>query len=255
MASSSISVRYFFSNLSLLFAVMFMMFAWPSSAVAAPEDDLRVMFKSEKSLGQPVGIMGTVTNSSARNYECVDLVFRLVYKNEATGPAEQRVRVLNTGAGSVIEYSAPLQQPAGFGLKGIEICAQEKGPAPVPQQASRDCVIKGTVRSETNFIGIDDTGQRQSIEKVFLLASNGKLVAEGPLWPEVKKVNDHRNNRSYESRDYDFARLPEGKAYTLRLGSEWIVEPLAISFSCPDERGRHEFKVAPFEHKGNRLGG
>lgn len=259
MASYSNSIRYF-STCSMVFlpliAVAFLMSVWPPSAAAAAfEDDLSVMFKDDKSLPEPGGIAGTVTNSSARNYECVDLVFRLVYKNGATGPAEQRVRVRNADARSVTEYSAPLQQRAGFGLKGIEMCAAVIDPPPVPQQASRDCVIKGTVRSETNFIGIDDRGQRQRIDKVYLLASNGNLVAEGPLWPEIKKVHDHRNNRSYESRDYDFARLPEGEAYTLRLGSEWITEPSAISFTCPDELGRHEFQIGPFEHNGNRLGG
>lgn len=239
-----------------LIAATVVMSAWaPPATSASPGDDLSVTFKRDSSLPAPGGITGTITNNSAQNYECVELVFRLVYHKGAKGPAEQRVRVYNASARSVTEYSAPLQQPVGFGLSGIEVCSEDVATPPVPQQASRDCVIKGTVRSETHFIGIDDLGKRQSIEKVYLLASNGKLVAEGPLWPEIKKVHDQRTNRSYESRDYDFARLPEGKAYTLRLGSEWISKPSAFSFSCPDERGRHEFEVKPFEHTGNRLGG
>ncbi len=254
--SSTVLCASAHSKVFPLIAATVMMSSWaPLATYAAPADDLRVIFKRDSSLPAPGGIAGTVTNNSAQSYECVDLVFRLVYHKGARGPAEQRIRVFNAGARSVTKYSAPLQQPVDFGLSGIEVCSEDITTPPATQQASRDCIINGTVRSETNFIGIDDLGKRQSIDKVYLLSANGKLVAEGPLWPDIQKVHDRRTNRSYESRDYDFARLPEGKAYTLRLGSEWIAEPSAISFSCPDERGQHEFEVRPFEHKGNRLGG
>jgi hypothetical protein len=45
------------------------------TAFAAPEDDLAVMFRGDRSLPPPGGIAGTVTNKSTNHYECVDLVF------------------------------------------------------------------------------------------------------------------------------------------------------------------------------------
>jgi hypothetical protein len=226
------------------------------AAIAGPDDDLKVMFRGDKSLPPPGGIAGTVTNSSAQHYACVDLVFRLMYKGGSSdGPAEQRVRVENLSPRSVTNYSAPLQSKAGFGLEGIEICSSKPAgdpPKPSPQQ---DCTVTGQVTSTMSFEGIGDTGHSEQIEKVFLLTPDGKLVSEEFLSERTTHVRDHRNGKTYDSREFSFARLPANLSYVVQLSNAWKTTPAKLTFSCPDSQGRYEFGIGPLEHSGNRLGG
>lgn len=226
------------------------------TATAGPGDDLGVMFRGDKSLPPPGGIAGTVTNKSAQSYRCVDLVFRLSYKDGASGPAEQRVRVQNLSPRAVKNYSAPLQSKAGFGLQRIETCTSVSGGTP-PMQANtdRDCTIKGRVTSTMGFEGIGDRGQREKIERVFLLTPDGKLVSEEPLSDRTAHVRDHRNGKIYDSREFDFARIPANHSYVVQLSNAWKTAPSRITVRCPNPQGRYEFGIAPLAHTGNNLGG
>ncbi len=221
------------------------LYVFCSAAFAAPEDDLRVMFRSDNSLPPPGGIAGTITNSSAQHYDCVDLVFRLIYKKGASGsPTEQRVRVESVSPRSVTKYAVPLQSKAGFGLQGIEICASEPGgDLPVPRP-KRDCTVTGQVTSTMNFVGIGDRGQTEKIEKVFLLTPDGKLVSED----FISKSTNH-------VREFSFSRLPANLSYVVQLSYAWKTTPPKLTFRCPDSRGRYEFRIGPLKHIGNRLGG
>jgi hypothetical protein len=226
------------------------------AAMAAAEDDLKVMFRGDRDLPPPGGIAGTVTNSSARQYDCIDIVFRLVYKGGAgDGPAEQRVRLENLSPRSVTNYSAPLQSKAGFGLQGIELCSAQAGENPPQPSPQKDCTVTGQVRSTMSFEGIGDTGHSEKIERVFLLTPDGKLVSEEPLSARTTQVNDHRTGETFDSREFSFARLPANLSYVVQLSNAWKTTPAKLTFRCPDSQGRHEFGIGPLEHIGNRLGG
>jgi hypothetical protein len=224
-------------------------------AIAGPEDDLGVMFRGDKNLPPPGGIAGTVTNKSAQDYPCVDLVFRLIYKGGASGPIEQRVRVQNLSPRAVKNYSAPLQSKAGFALQRIETCTSVSAGTPPNPNPERDCTIKGSVTSTLGFEGIGDTGQREKIERVFLLTPDGKKVSEEPLSNITNHVTDHRNGKTYDSRAFDFVRVPANHSYVVQLSNAWKTAPSSLTVRCPDPQGRYEFEIAPLEHTGNRLGG
>jgi hypothetical protein len=213
------------------------------------------MFRGDKSLPPPGGITGTVTNKSAQYYRCVDLVFRLIYKGGASGPAEQRVRVQNLSPRAVKNYSAPLQSKAGFGLQRIETCTSGSGGTPPTPNPDHDCTIKGSVTSTMGFEGIGDRGRREKIERVFLLTPDGKLVSEEPLSNRTNHVHDHRNGKTYDSREFDFARIPANNSYVVQLSNAWKTAPSKLRVRCPDSQGRYEFEIVPLKHTGNRLGG
>lgn len=224
-------------------------------AVAAPENDLSVMFHGDKGLPPPGGIAGTVTNKSKKSYPCIDLVFRLSYKGGVRGPAEQRVRVQGLSPRAVKSYSAPLQSKAGFGLQRIETCASVSSGMPTMPSSPKDCRIKGSVISTMSFQGTGDRGQQEKIESVFLLTADRKLVSKELLSNRINHVRDHRNGKTYDSREYDFARIPANHSYLVQLSNAWKTSPPGITVHCPDSQGRYEFRIAPLEHTGNRLGG
>jgi hypothetical protein len=242
---------------------------------AAPEDDLAVMFRGDSNPPPSGGIAGTVTNKSTNHYECVDLVFYLIYKNGASGPAEQWVRVQNLPPASVTSYSSALHARAGFGLKRIESCGSLSNggqplptpPVPIPPvpapptppvpNSNRDCTIRGVVNSIANFEGIGDRGQLERLEKVYLLTPDGKKVSEDWLSVKTTRVNDHRTGktRQYLQREYSFARIPANLNYVVQLSYAWRTSPAKVSVSCPDSKGRFDFGIPPLMHTGNRLGG
>ena len=232
------------------------------AAFAAPKDDLGVMFRSDRSLPPPGGISGTVTNKSTNHYECVDLVFFLIYKNGASGPAELRVRVQNLSPASVTNYSSALRSRAGFGLKRIEPCKtlpEEEQPMPPPPASDpkRDCTIRGVVNSIANFEGIGDTGRLERIEKVYLLTPDGKKVSEDWLSEKTTRVNDHRagKTKQYLQRKYSFSRIPANQNYVIQLSYAWRTSPAQVRVSCPNSKGHFDFGIPPLKHTGNRLGG
>ncbi len=250
------------------------------SAFAAPEDDLAVVFRGDSSLPPPGGIAGTVTNKSTNHYECVYLVFYLKYKSGTNGPPEQWVRVQNLPPASVRSYSSALLARAGFGLKRIESCgnlSDGKQPLPTPPvptspvptspvpapptpdvpNQNRDCTIRGVVNSIANFEGRGDRGQLERIEKVYLLTPDGKQVSEDWLSVKTTRVNDHRAGKTgqYLQREYSFARLPANLSYVVQLSYAWRTNPAKINLSCPDSKGRFDFRIPPLMHTGNRLGG
>lgn len=223
---------------------------------AGLEDDLGVMFRGDRSRPPPGGISGTVTNKSVQHYDCVDLVFRLSYRGEASdGPAEQRVRVQNLSPRSVTNYSVPLQSKAGFGLQGIETCSSMSGGNPPAPSPDRDCAVTGQVTSTMSFEGIGDRGQREKVERVFLLTPDGKLISEEPLLDKTNHVRDHRSGKTYDSLEFGFARLPANLNYVVQLSNAWKTTPPRLTFHCPDPQGRYEFRIGPLKHTGNRLGG
>jgi len=231
----------------------FCLFGGP--ATAGPQDDLGVMFRGDKSLPEPGGITGTVTNKSRQYYGCVDLVFRLIYKNRESGPAEQRVRVENLSPRAVKNYSARLASEAGFGLKGIETCTSVSGEETLTPSSDHNCRIKGSVTSTMGFEGINDIGRREKIQRVFLLTPDGKLVSEEELSSRLIHVHDHRDGKTYDSREFDFARIPANKSYLVQLSNAWKTAPSRLTVRCPDSKGRYEFEIVPLKHTGNRLGG
>ncbi|MCK5902884.1 MAG: hypothetical protein KAG28_07020 [Cocleimonas sp.] len=235
------------------------------TAFAAPKDDLVVMFRGDTMLPPPGGIAGTVTNKSTNYYKCVDLVFYLKYKSGASGPAEQRVRVKNLLPSRVQSYSSALHARAGFGLKRIESCkllSNGKQPLPIPPTPpapyqNRDCTLRGVVNSIANFEGRDDRGQIERVQKVYLFTPAGKKVSEDSLSVKTTRVNDHRagKKKQYLQRKYSFARIPANLNYVVKLGYEWKTKPVKVNISCPNSKGRFDFRVPPLMHTGNRLGG
>ena len=116
--------------------------------------------------------------------------------------------------------------------------------------------MTGSVASEIGFEGIDDRGQREVIERVYVLdAADRKLVAEVRLGKAETRATDHRTGRSYSKRSYSFAGLSANRRYLLRLSNAWRTEPTELAFSCPDARKRHRFQLPVLRHTGNRLGG
>jgi hypothetical protein len=231
-------------------------FSFGSAAFAGPEDDLQVMFRGDKSLPPPGGIAGTVTNSSARHYACVDVVFNLYYKSKASdSPKEQRVRLEGLSPRSVTNYSAALQHKAGVGLKGVEVCVAEPVANTPKPRPDRDCTVSGEVTSAMSFSGIGDRGETEKIDKVFLLTPDEKLVSEDFLLAQADNVHDHRSGKKAGSRTFSFGRLPANLSYVVKLSYAWKTSPEQLTFSCPDSQGRYEFRLGPLKHIGNRLGG
>lgn len=247
-------MRSSISTVTYLIAATVFVTQMNNVASAAMKDDLGVMFRSDSSLPDPGGIAGTVTNKSTRNYHCVELVFKLYYNSATTGPAEKRIRITNLNSKAVRNYSAPLISKAGFGLQRIESCSVT-AEIPPDQAQKRDCTIKGNVTSTTKFVGVDDTGRRESIKNVYLLTPDRKLVTTETLSTTTKRISDHRTGKKYDSREFDFARIPANKSYIVQLSYAWTTAPERVNIHCPDAKGRYEFTIKPIKHTGNRLGG
>ncbi len=116
--------------------------------------------------------------------------------------------------------------------------------------------MTGSITSETGFEGLDDRGQREVIERVYVLdAADRKLVAEVRLGKAETRSSDHRTGRSYSKRFYSIAGLSAKRRYIVRLSHAWRTEPTEFAFSCPDAHKRHRFQLPMLRHTGNRLGG
>ncbi|MGO1117923.1 hypothetical protein ACTL6U_04430 [Rhodovibrionaceae bacterium A322] len=226
----------------------------PSQVLANPEDDLQVIFKWDDALPAPGGIAGRVINTSPRVYECIDLVFRLIYSNSSNsnGPAELSITVQDLQPDSTTHYSAPLQQRAGFGLKEVKACEPAQRPDPVPDAAT--CHVTGSVSSTMDFTGLDDRGTEHRIRYLYLLDQDGDLVSRTEF-SATGQTSKTTSGHTRKTQFFEFVRLPANHRYRLQLDHAWRMDPSFLTFTCPNDRGQRTFSLPRLTHTGNRLGG
>ena len=238
----------------------------PAPVFASPEDDLKMTFSSEKGGGGPGNIVGRITNTSRRDYPCVDALFSLStsFQDRQQGkPARnlgtQAVRVRNIAPGATVSFRAPLRERAGFGFAGYEICAATqpppkppRPPAPNPPTQVKRCTVTGLVASNRKFEGYDDRKHRYTIARVAILdADTNALVKEVPLSSRVISGKNPRTGKTYPARSFEASGLASGRRYVARLDYFWTTSPAGgVAFRCPGPGGATRFGLPMLIHTG-----